>query len=141
MKTIVFCSHNSSLHLSYGGSRVRAAVVPSGLLRRSSYFTLQCFRSSFVLHLDANDHRFASPPDLSSTLIPVDDDEEDEETYDDIEGATNPLPLRPGSAPAPQRGKSGGGQEMGEEVDDEYDDTYELLPGMGRWLGAPHKDR
>lgn len=71
--------------------------------------------------------------DLSSNLIPFDDEEEDdeEETYDDIEGLTGggtgaPLPPGPGAAPAPQSRRPAGGQESGEEDEDE--DIYEVLP-------------
>ncbi|XP_035520674.1 src kinase-associated phosphoprotein 1 [Morone saxatilis] len=66
--------------------------------------------------------------DLSSTDIPVDDDEEDEEeTYDDIEGVTGPPQLRPGVAQASHGVGKGGGREIG-EVDDEDEDIYEVLP-------------
>nr|XP_046233171.1 src kinase-associated phosphoprotein 1 isoform X2 [Scatophagus argus] len=68
--------------------------------------------------------------DLSSDIIPVDDEEEeeeegeDEETYDDIEGA--PLP-RPGAGPASQSGRWGAGQET-RTADEDEEDIYEVLP-------------
>uniref|UniRef100_A0A8P4G692 Src kinase-associated phosphoprotein 1 n=1 Tax=Dicentrarchus labrax TaxID=13489 RepID=A0A8P4G692_DICLA len=66
--------------------------------------------------------------DLSSTDIPVDDDEEDEEEpYDDIEGVTGSSQLRPGVAQASHGDRKGGGREMG-EVDSEDEDIYEVLP-------------
>ncbi|KAM6964500.1 src kinase-associated phosphoprotein 1 [Tautogolabrus adspersus] len=67
--------------------------------------------------------------DLSSSFIPVDDDEEEEEeTYDDIEGLASPPAPGPGAAHAShQSGKQGGRQETG-EVDEEDEDIYEVLP-------------
>lgn len=69
--------------------------------------------------------------DLSSNFIPVDDEEEDEDTYDDIEGVANETPTRP--ALASRGGGVGRGQEI-EEEDDEEEDIYEELPGMRMWL-------
>uniref|UniRef100_A0A672Y7N0 Src kinase-associated phosphoprotein 1 n=1 Tax=Sphaeramia orbicularis TaxID=375764 RepID=A0A672Y7N0_9TELE len=73
--------------------------------------------------------------DLSSNLIPFDDDEEEdeeeEEPYDDIEGVTGPPPPRPGAAQAPPSGKQGA-PDMG-EVDEEDEDIYEVLPGTRTW--------
>ncbi|XP_034414690.1 src kinase-associated phosphoprotein 1 [Cyclopterus lumpus] len=54
--------------------------------------------------------------DLRSTSIPCDEDEEEEETYDDIEGMT-------GTA----QSKLGGGRKAG-EGDEEGEDIYEVLP-------------
>ncbi|XP_070782972.1 src kinase-associated phosphoprotein 1 [Enoplosus armatus] len=68
--------------------------------------------------------------DLRSTSIPCDDDEDveqEEETYDDIEGLTGPPPPWPGAGQASQRGRQPGGQESG-EVDEEDEDIYEVLP-------------
>ncbi|KAG7506839.1 hypothetical protein JOB18_016916 [Solea senegalensis] len=62
--------------------------------------------------------------DLSSSLIPHEEDEE-EETYDDIEGLTGP-PL-PGAAQAFRSARLAGGQEKG-ELDEDDDDIYEVLP-------------
>ncbi|KAM9837527.1 src kinase-associated phosphoprotein 1 [Aulostomus maculatus] len=57
--------------------------------------------------------------DLSSSVIPFDEDEEDEEKpYDDIEGVTGPA--HPGAAQ-----EMGGEEEEGEEEDE---DIYEVLP-------------
>ncbi|XP_013870208.1 src kinase-associated phosphoprotein 1 [Austrofundulus limnaeus] len=63
--------------------------------------------------------------DLSSNVIPVDDDEDEEETYDDIEGLANSTPPRLPKASHISRG--GGGQEM-MEADEDGDDIYEELP-------------
>ncbi|XP_063338238.1 src kinase-associated phosphoprotein 1 [Pelmatolapia mariae] len=64
--------------------------------------------------------------DLSSNFIPVDDEEEeDEDTYDDIEGVANETQTRP--TPASRGGGVGRGQEI-EEEDDEEEDIYEELP-------------
>ncbi|XP_054454923.1 src kinase-associated phosphoprotein 1 [Anoplopoma fimbria] len=63
--------------------------------------------------------------DLHSTSIPC-DDEEEEETYDDIEEITGRPSSRPGAAQAFQSGKMGVGHEMGE--DEEEEDIYEVLP-------------
>uniref|UniRef100_A0A3Q4NA50 Src kinase-associated phosphoprotein 1 n=2 Tax=Pseudocrenilabrinae TaxID=318546 RepID=A0A3Q4NA50_NEOBR len=62
---------------------------------------------------------------LSSNFIPVDDEEEDEDTYDDIEGVANETPTRP--TLASRGGGVGRGQEI-EEEDDEEEDIYEELP-------------
>ncbi|XP_056286267.1 src kinase-associated phosphoprotein 1 [Pseudoliparis swirei] len=64
--------------------------------------------------------------DLRSTSIPCNYDEE-EETYDDIEGLTGPASSRPGTARAFQSGKLEGGHETG-GVDEEDEDIYEVLP-------------
>uniref|UniRef100_A0A3B5L433 Src kinase associated phosphoprotein 1 n=1 Tax=Xiphophorus couchianus TaxID=32473 RepID=A0A3B5L433_9TELE len=55
--------------------------------------------------------------DLSSNVIPVDDDEYEDE-YDDIEGLASP-PLPPSVAQVSQH-----------EPDEDEDDIYEELPGM-----------
>ncbi|XP_068161803.1 src kinase-associated phosphoprotein 1 [Antennarius striatus] len=65
--------------------------------------------------------------DLSSTLIPVDEEEEEEEPYDDIEGLTDHLQPRPGVASTFKGGKLGGGKEMS-VVDQEDEDIYEVMP-------------
>uniref|UniRef100_A0A8C6LTA6 Src kinase-associated phosphoprotein 1 n=1 Tax=Nothobranchius furzeri TaxID=105023 RepID=A0A8C6LTA6_NOTFU len=66
--------------------------------------------------------------DLSSSVIPVDEDEE-EETYDDIEGLVNSPPSRLPKAPLIIR--PGGGQL--DEAEEDGEDIYEALPGMRRW--------
>ncbi|KAM8836753.1 src kinase-associated phosphoprotein 1 isoform 2-T2 [Spinachia spinachia] len=70
--------------------------------------------------------------DLRSTLIPCDDDEEQEqeEPYDDIEGLNTPASLRPAAAQAFHSGKLGGGLETA-EFGYEDDDIYEELPDEG----------
>lgn len=90
-----------------------------------------------MLHPDANAaHHVVSLRlvDLSSNVIPFDDEEEEgeaeEETYDDIEGLSGPSLPRPGAGQAPQSGKRGGVSEMWEEEEEEEDDDiYEVLPG------------
>lgn len=79
---------------------------------------------------------FLPPVDLSSTFIPVDEDEEEEEqTYDDIEGVSGPPVPLPGAVHAPHSGEQRGGKETVEDNDDEEeDDIYEQLPGMRKWL-------
>ncbi|XP_041829361.1 src kinase-associated phosphoprotein 1 isoform X2 [Melanotaenia boesemani] len=71
--------------------------------------------------------------DLSSNVIPVDDDEyeEEEETYDDIEGVinSNPPPRLAQASQSRQGSKQGGdGGQEAEEVEDEDEDIYEVLP-------------
>ncbi|KAF7203549.1 src kinase associated phosphoprotein 1, partial [Nothobranchius furzeri] len=61
--------------------------------------------------------------DLSSSVIPVDEDEE-EETYDDIEGLVNSPPSRLPKAPLIIR--PGGGQL--DEAEEDGEDIYEALP-------------
>lgn len=78
-----------------------------------------------ALHLT---HLSKSLTDLSSTIIPVDDDE-DEENYDDIE------PNSPLQQPnIPQNSKQGGEEDW--EAKDESEEIYEELPGM-RGRGQP----
>lgn len=97
---------------------------------------------SFVPRCDANTfYHIVSPSlvDLSSNFIPVDDEEEDEDTYDDIEGVANETPTRP--TLASRGGGVGRGQEI-EEEDDEEEDIYEELPGMvGHTLAQINKQR
>ncbi|XP_037547183.1 src kinase-associated phosphoprotein 1 [Nematolebias whitei] len=67
--------------------------------------------------------------DLSSNFIPV-DDEEDEETYDDIEGlVTSTLPMLP---KASQISRGGGGGHEALEAEEDGDDIYEELPDEER---------
>ncbi|XP_015244563.1 PREDICTED: src kinase-associated phosphoprotein 1 [Cyprinodon variegatus] len=63
--------------------------------------------------------------DLSSNIIPVDEDECDEDEYDDIEGVVSPPPLPMGQAS--QVSRTIGRQETQEPEEDE-DDIYEMLP-------------
>lgn len=65
--------------------------------------------------------------DLSSNVIPVDDDEYEDE-YDDIEGLASP-PLPPSVAQVSQVSKQIRRQEK-HEPDEDEDDIYEELPGM-----------
>lgn len=72
--------------------------------------------------------------DLSSNVIPVDDDE-DEETYDDIEGlVTSALPMLPNAS---QISRGGGHEAL--EAEEDGEDIYEELPGkrMLQWKQHP----
>ena len=91
-----------------------------------------------MLHLDTSS---PSPTDLSSNVIPVDDDEDEgEETYDDIgeRGASGPppQPIR-----AAQGSKLGGRQEAVEGEEEDEDDIYEMLPGERMWLPRTHQHK
>ncbi|KAM4715110.1 src kinase-associated phosphoprotein 1 [Anableps anableps] len=64
--------------------------------------------------------------DLSSNVIPVDDDEYEEDEYDDIEGVVSPPPP-PSVAQASQASKQIGRQQT-HEPDEDEEDIYEELP-------------
>lgn len=94
-----------------------------------------CLLRHTVLHPDANAaHHVVSPSlvDLSSNFIPCDDEEEaeeEEETYDDIEGVSDPPLPRLSTGPVLSSGKRGGVPETWEDEEEEDDDIYEVLPG------------
>lgn len=74
--------------------------------------------------------------DLSSNVIPVDEEEDEEETYDDVEGLVNSTPPR---LPKASHVRGGGGGQETMEADEDGDDIYEELPGkrMLWWKQPP----
>jgi len=78
---------------------------------------------------------FPSLLDLSSNVIPFDDDEDEdeEETYDDIEEVGRVRQSQPAQA---SQDSQQGGEQNTEEAEEGEDDIYEVLPGTRMQL--PH---
>lgn len=103
----------------------------------SRAFCIYChILPTFLLHFLWNKRNSVSFSllDLSSNSIPCEDEEEDyrereenEGTYDDIEGVTGLPPPRPDAALAPLR--HGGRRDEGEDQEED-EDIYEVVPGM-----------